>query len=186
MLTPTEFELQHLITGYDPAQAHAYYELHKQLKGRRPAAETPPAEAAKSTEIRKKTATRNDALIRVQSLELKLQKLDTLIQQKLHKEASENRKSKAKAERAAKEKDKPASAAEKAEAARESKTFRAKHQQELKTKSSNGSSGGDSTGDSTDKGDETVSESSSVAELKALSTKIKGRLAVAKQNLAAL
>lgn len=111
----------------------------------------------------------------------RLNKLEALIRKKESEEASEDRKSKAKSERAAKERDKPKSAAEKAEAARENKKYRDKNQQKLKSKDS--SSGG---GDSKTSSDSKSSGEKSVSELRSLATKVKGQVAVAKAKLAAL
>jgi hypothetical protein len=204
MQTPTEFELQHLLArdpGYDPAKAHAYYERHKHLKGRRKGATQRPlkprpraavalkgrknAQRPRSTRAHEspaKARQRKELSARIESLSKKLQQLEALIRKKEHEAQAEDRKGKAKKERAAKEKAKPKSAAEKAKAARENKQFRDKHKQELKTKAKKQDahkSGGSS---KTKK----LTAKSPVSELKVLATKVKGQIAVAKQKLAAL
>jgi chromosome segregation ATPase len=185
MLTPTEFELRHL---YDPIKAHAYYLRTRQLKGRRRGSGVQPvgfarANARRSAEAKPKQ--RRELQARIRSLETKLQKLETKIRQMEAKEASEDRRGQAKKERAAKEREKPKTAAEKAEAAREAKKYRDKNQQQLQNKAKEASttSGGGSSSKAKTK---SSSKSSSLTELKALATKVRGQIAVAKQKLAAL
>lgn len=199
MRTPTEFELQelqHRFADYDPVRAHEYYEKHKKLKGRRPGLGRlvgfRPRGSSRGQDPRTgktrerihseaKAKQKKELATRIRSLEGKLQKLEAKIRELEHKEASEDRKSKAKKERAAKEKDKPKSAAEKAKDARESEKYRKEHKQELKNKAKKASdkSGG---GGSKKSG----SNAKKVEHLKALATKVRGQLAVAKQKLAAL
>jgi hypothetical protein len=188
MLTPTETDLQHLMAGYDPVKAHEYYELHKKLKGRQPGSGEQPAGFAKANAQRHegaKAKQKRELAARIKSLSAKLSALEAKIREMEHKEASENRKSKAKKERSAKEKDKPKTAAEKAKAARDAEKYRDKHKQEIKTKAkeaSNTSGGGSSSKDKKKSG----SKSASLSDLKALATKVRGQIAVAKQKLAAL
>lgn len=205
MRTPTEFELQHILTGvsnYDPVKAHAYYERTKKLKGRRKGrADTGPIGSvgkglARSNGRDPRTGKQMDQIHReakakqrkalseqIDRLQARLGKLEALIQKRETEEASEDRKSKAKKERASKEREKPKSAAEKAEASRESEKYRKKHKQELKTEAKDASdkSGG---GSSSDKKSELKKRSTE--DLRAMATKVRGQIAVAKQKLAAL
>ena len=185
MQTPTEFELQHLAI-YDPVRAHEYYLRTRKLKGRQRGPGEQPEGFAKANARRHELAKprqRRELQARVRSLEGKLRKLEAKIREMEHEEASEDRKGAAKKERAAKERDKPKSAAEKAESARESEKYRDKHKQELKsqTKETGSKSGG---GGSSSK--KTSSKTEQVSQLRALATKVKGQIAVAKQKLAAL
>jgi hypothetical protein len=206
--TPSEFQIDRLLAhAYDPVKAHDYYEKHKKLKGREPSAQIALVPRSKPTtkvastwgtggkkgplagktksEIHSQSRARQrkELAAAIQGLEQRLNKLQALIVKRLHEEASENRKGKAKKERATKEANKPATAAEKAKQARENKKYQDKHQQKLKTKSK--SSGGSSS--SSSKTDTTSSGSKqSSAELQSLATKVKGQIAVAKRKLAAL
>lgn len=195
MRTPTDYELDQLKHAvYDPVRAHEYYERTKKLKGRQKGVARLPAASRRRSgqdprlgksqeQISRdaKTKQRKELATRIQSLENKLKILQTKIREMEAQEASENRKSKAKKERAAKEKDKPKTAAEKAEAARESKQYRKKHRQELESKAKKASdkAGG---GSSSDKKE----SEATLSDLKALATKVKGQIAVAKQKLAAI
>ena len=119
---------------------------------------------------------------RIGRLEQALKKLEDKIAKKIREEKAEDREGKAKKERARKEAEKPKTAAEKAEAARENEKYRKKNQQKLKNKSNDDK-------DSTDKSSTDSGGSgggSSVSELKSLATKVKGKIQVAKQKLAAL
>ena len=205
MRTPTEFELgqlAHISLGavYDPAKAHAYYERTKQLKGRN-RGQAPSSNGSLSgigqvtgrdprtgkampqiqREARAKQ--RKELSDRIQSLSAKLAKLEAKIREMSHEEASEDRKGAAKKERAAKEREKPDTAAEKAEKARESKKDRAKNQQETKNKAKEAS---DKSGGESSSKVKSGSKTAQVSELRALATKVKGQIAVAKQKLAAL
>ena len=206
MRAPTELELtqlQHRLLGgassYDPVKAHEYYERTKKLKGRRGQAKITNAQLSGKglskyrdprtgktmdqihREARAKQ--RKELSDRIQSLSAKLAKLEAKIREMTHEEASEDRKGKAKKERAAKEREKPDSAAEKAEKARESKKDRAKNQQETKNKAKEAS---DKSGGGSSSKTKSGSKASQVSELRALATKVKGQIAVAKQKLAAL
>lgn len=182
MKTPTEFELQHMVAGYDPAKAHDYYERHKHLTGRKPGHGRDSSrrtsggrQVANSAKAKQRKALSD----RIQTLTKKLHALEAHIAKREHEEKAENRKSKAKKERAAKEKDKPKSAAEKAKTARENKQYRDKHKQSLKSKAKKD--------DKSNGGKDSKKKSKhSISELKSLATKVKGMIAVAKQKLAAL
>jgi len=190
MRTPTDLELEqlrHIGVGtavYDPVKAHKYYEEHKHLKGRQRGS-TPPPTGSSGPHVpsTSKAKQKQELAARIQSLSKKLHELEALIKKKAHEQAGEDRKAKAKKERAAKEQNKPQTAAEKAKAARESEKYRKAHKQELKTKAKQASSksGGGSSSDKKKAGSK-----ASVSDLKALATKVRGQIAVAKQKLAAL
>ena len=207
MRIPTEFELnqlRHIAIGgalgtYDPVKAHEYYERTKKLKGRkRGQADTPsgglsrtratgrdPRTGKAMDQIHKEARAkqRKELSDRIQSLSKKLDLLEAKISRLSHEEASEDRKGAAKKERAAKEREKPDTAAEKAEKAREGKKDRAKNQQTQKSKAKEASDKSGGGGSSKKK---SGSNANRVSELKALATKVKGQIAVAKQKLAAL
>lgn len=210
MRTPTEFELEQLVhravdaPRYDPVKAHQYYEQHKHLKGRqRGAAQPPPAQhrpgavhplpaQPRSTKPSLRKEQQKAALrANITNLSQKLQELEQLIQKKeaVLKKDQALAKSKAKKERGVKEKNKPQTAAEKAQAARDSKKYRQQHQQQLKTKAKQAAAKQPSTtpggGSSATSTAQKPSEMP-IKALKALATKVKGQLAVAKQKLAAL
>jgi hypothetical protein len=177
---PSEYELQQLMHDYDATKAHEYYMRTRKLKGRKKgSSQQPSLRESRQQAVSPRAKQKRELAARIQNLDKKLKDLEALIRKKEHEEASENRKGKAKKERAAKAKDKPQSAAEKAKAAREAKKYRDKHQNKLaaKAKQASGKSGG-----STKK----ATKDSSVSELKTLATKVKGQIAVAKAKLAAL
>lgn len=208
MRTPTEYELENLVhyaIGYDPVAAKKYYEEHKKLKGRKPARIEeddprwdPKTMGNKSTkwvgrgpdprlgktreQIAKdaRTRQRKELTEAIGRLEDRLTKLEGLIKEREKEARESDSKAKAKKERSAKEKDKPKTAAEKAEAARDSEKYRKKHKQELKSKSDDKKSGGSSGSKKKAGGKHSVSE------LRSLATKVRGKIAVAKQKLAAL
>lgn len=197
MRAPTEFELKQLAHLYDPAKAHEYYEKHKKLTGRKkvtqlnqerekasakPSTKPIPGVKAPQKNTPAKAKQRKELQARIQNLEKKLQLLKTLIRKREREEHADDRKSKAKKERAAKERDKPKSAAEKAKAARDNEKYRDKHKQELKNKAKDSSSksGGSTASKSKN------SKGPSTSDLKALSAKVEGQIAVAKVKLAAL
>src|SRR4051812_15278818 len=128
MKTPTEHELRHILGFYDPVKAHEYYEKHKKLKGRRAAQAQSNASAEKAVarartsdprrgqtkeQIHKnaRAKQRMELTVQIQGMERRLGKLEALIKKREHAEASEDRKGKAKKERAAKESTKPKTAA---------------------------------------------------------------------------
>jgi len=187
MRTPTDHELDLVhawaASIYDPVKAHEYYERTKKLKGRRRGSTQDPRTGKSMGQISKdaRAKQRKELAARIQSLSQKLQRLEDKIREMEAKEASEDRKGKAKKERAAKEANKPKSAAEKAEAARDAEKYRDKNQQKLKSEAKDAKSGG---GAAKDK--KSGSKKATVSDLKALATKVKGQIAVAKQKLAAL
>ena len=207
MRTPTEYELDRLLhyaIGYDPVAAKKYYEEHKHLKGRkrgrapekiyeddprwdpnkgRKRGSVDPRTGKTREQIAKgaRARQRKELTELIGRLQDKFEKLTALIKEREAEEKSENRKSKAKSERAAKERDKPDTAAEKAEAARDSEKYRDKNQQKLKNKSDDDSKSGGSSKDS-----KKSSGKKTVSELRSMRTKVRGQIAVAKQKLAAL
>lgn len=207
MRPPTDFELQHFIKHeYNPAKAREYYLRTRELKGRKKGSEKVTYEdgsVGTKTQARGKTAWKDprtgktmqqihkDARTKqrkelgdaIQKMEGRLKKLEALIKKRLQDEKSEDRKGKAKKERAAKEADKPKSAAEKAEVSRENEKYRDKNQQKIKSDSKKDS--GKSGGSSKDKSKSGKSEKS-VSDLKSLASKVRGQISVAKQKLAAL
>lgn len=208
MRTPTEYEIDHLLhyaIGYDPVAAKKYYDEHKKLKGRRRGGTriteddprwnpktmgnkrgslTDPRTGKTREQIAKEAKARQKKELteRIASMSKKLVKLEALIKERESKEKGENRKSKAKSERAAKEKDKPDTAAEKADAARDSEKYRDKHKQEIKTKDKADEKKSDTSSGSKKK----TSGKATTSELRSLVTKVKGQIAIAKQKLAAL
>lgn len=177
---PINTELWHLAPGYDPAKAHDYYEKHKHLKGRHKGSTQPPSVQTSRQSFGKtkqKIALQNS----IQNLEAKLGKLETLIQKKEAILRQDQARAKVTAR---KPKDKPATAADKAKAARENKKYRDKHKTQLTAKAKRAA--GKSGGGSHKSGASQQPSDMSIANLKALATKVKGQLAVAKQKLAAL
>lgn len=194
MKTPTEFQISQLAHVYDPVKAHQYYLKTRKLKGRKPGKGDDPKSPGFSNSLKvgaTKAKRSHDAKIRqrkelaaaIRNLEDKLKKLEALIRKKQHEESADNREAKAKKERAAKEKDKPKTAAEKAEIARENKKYREKNQQKLKSDAKRRDSSGGGSSSKTKKDSES---GPSVSDLKALATRVRGQIAVAKQKLAAL
>lgn len=193
MQAPSELQLSQLSHMYDAAYARQYYLRTRKLKGRQPGQAVVKATASTNGHDprtgKTKARIHNEAVARqkkeisgqIKNLEGKLGKLETLIREKLHKEASEDRKSTAKKERAAKDADKPKTAAEKADVARQNQKYRDKNQQKLKNDRKEDSKSSGSSKDTKAK-----KSGPSVSDLKALATKVRGQIAVAKQKLAAL
>lgn len=196
MKAPTDAQLeatlQHL---YDPQQAHEYYMRTRELKGRRPGngvakptggtrtRSVAPRTGRTREQIAKsaKTQQRKELKAQIDAAQDRLNKLEALIKKRMSEEKSEDRKGKAKKERASKEAQKPDTAAEKAKKARDSEKYRDKHKQELKSKDkAKAKSGGSSAKKGSDK------KKHSVDELKTLAKKVRGQIAMAKQKLAAL
>jgi hypothetical protein len=178
---PINTELQHLAPGYDPAKAHEYYMRVRELKGRQKGADTVKSHVRTaqmpSPKAQQKVALQNS----IQNLEGKLVKLERLIAEKEAILRKDQTQAKAKAHQ---QKDKPKTAADKAKAARGSKKYKQKHRQELKTKAKRAAA--KSGGGSSKSGASNKPSDMSIANLKALATKVKGQIAVAKQKLAAL
>jgi len=205
MKTPAEEDLYHLLhyaAGYDPVKARQYYLRTRELKGRGPAKGKPPVKGlgtqiplVPSKDPRKgktreqiqkdaRTKARKELKERIDRLSDKLKLLKDVIRKEEQEEASKNRKSKAKSERAAKERDKPDSTAEKAEVARDAKKYRDKNQQKLDNKANESKSG--SSGESSGATVAEAKRPQQISDLKALATKVEGQIAVAKRKLAAL
>lgn len=203
MKTPSEFELDQLMHEYDPKKAHEYYLRTRELKGRQKAAPKlgswdsvskqmtnlqkgrDPRTGLSKQQISKnaRAKQRKELAAAIQGLESRLQKLEALIKKRIHEDSADNRKSKAKKERAAKESTKPQTAAEKAKANRENAQYRDKHKQELKTKAKAAAS---KSGGSSSKSSGSSSSKHSIAELHSLANKVRGQISVAKHKLAAL
>lgn len=185
MRTPTDLERDRLMHVYDPAKAHEYYMRVRKLKGRHKGSGQPPPRRVAGQHNTPKAKQKQELQAHITSLQKKFNELNKLIQ---IKEAALTRsqasaKSNANKNAKAKAKNKPKTAAEKAKAARDAKKFRSKHRQSLKAKAkqaSNKSGGGSS------KKTAANPKKASIADLKALATKVRGQLAVAKQKLAAL
>jgi hypothetical protein len=184
--TPTDLERETLIhdAPYDPVKAHEYYLKVRQLKGRKkgsaqplPAGPRPKGGELQTPKFQQKIKLEQSVV----NLQAKLVKLEELIKTK---EAALKKNADQKKGAARTKKDTPKSAADKAQAARESKKYRQAHKQELKNKAkaSSHKSGGKKGGKKDGKSDKTKS----VAELKSLAVRVKGELAIAKQKLAAL
>jgi hypothetical protein len=186
----TDLEREELIHQYDPAKAHEYYLRTRQLKGRKPAVleavPTPKHKQAKAT-VNHRAHQRKALSALINTLQVKLQKLDALIKQREQEEASTNRKHKARKERAAKEHLKPKTAAEKAKIKRDNKQYRDKHKQALKTKArQNHTKSGKSASGSASGSASAATHKHSLSELKNLAIRVRGQIQVAKQKLAAL
>lgn len=155
MRIPINTELQHIAPGYDPTKAHAYYEKHKKLKGRKAGAAQSPAAKTRVSPVKaqQKVALQHS----ISNLEGQLGKLEQLIKEKETLQHMTQAQAKVKVR---KEKPKTKIAAENAKIARENKKYSA----QPKSKRSE----------------------VPLSNLKALATKVKGQLAVAKQKLAAL
>jgi hypothetical protein len=195
MKTPTEFQLAHMFnTLYDPQKAHEYYLRTRKLKGRKKGAAPPPVTSQTkqghpphrkpkgqlSPREQQKVALKQS----IQGLEIKLHNLEALIKKKEATLANDQQLAKSKANQNAKSKgSKPQTAAEKAKAA---KQYRDAHKQQLKNKAKQGQHK-QHKGQAHKKGQtDPKKNKQSIANLKALATKVKGQLALAKQKLAAL
>ena len=146
MRPPTEFELQQLIRGYDLTKARECYARHK------------PNQSEVIQHSGSRTEQRQELQTRIHALSQRIPRLEALIQKREDEEARENRRAKARKERAAKDKVTLKTAAGRTETANRSV----------------------SNGASSDK------KPPSASELRSLATKAKGQIAVAKQKLAAL
>jgi hypothetical protein len=198
MQTPTEFQLSQLMHLYDPQQAHEYYIRTRKLKGRKKGQQPPPQgdthqkQQPPPPHRRPKgfLAPREEQKVKlkanIQTLELKLHNLEELIRKKEAILAKDQQQAKSKATQNTKAKGhKPQSKADKAKAA---KKYRQSHKQSLKNKAKAAASKGGhgSKGAHTKGAKSSKSNTQSIAQLKALATRVKGQLAIAKQKLAAL
>jgi chromosome segregation ATPase len=123
MRLPDGTLLMHGATEYDPRKAHEYYLRTRKLKGRQPGRMDVSGGARAPSASQDLSKKRKAASERVKALKDKLTKLK-----------AELRKRKGEAEVKRQEAAKPDTAADKAEKARDSKKYRDKHKQELKTK----------------------------------------------------
>jgi hypothetical protein len=185
MKQPTDDEIERLLMhwgAYDPFRAHQYYEQHKHLKGRKKGQGHVTSARRNTARHPNRNSARHKQKIhlqnRVDNLQEKLGELEKLIQKKEAILRKDQVRAKGKAH---KKKDTPKTAAQKAKAARENKKYRQKHHSQLKAKGKQAGKGG---GHKSGTGQKTSQKS--IAELKALATKVRGQIAVAKQKLAAL
>lgn len=156
---PVNTDLQHLVPGYDPAKAHEHYMRTRHLKGREKAAKPPEnLPRMRRGQESAKERQRKELQGHVKHLQNGLAQLDALIATREQEERAENRKGKAKKERAAKELTKPKIVVEKIQG-----------QRALRHKAP-----------------DTTPKRPSVSELRSLATKVRGQIAVANQKLAAL
>jgi vacuolar-type H+-ATPase subunit I/STV1 len=204
MKNPTDDEIQRLVMRhwdlYNPVKAHDYYERHKHLKGRRHGKQKPQGTQQLGNAISRSQARRihnspkhqqKIALKNaIQHLESKLGDLEALIKKKealLKKDQAANK------HKARHKKGTPKTAVDKAKAA---KKYRQSHRQKLKNqakqhhhaKSGGGSGHGGKGGKGSNSPQSPQQKLSKmpIADLKALATKVKGQIAMAKQKLAAL
>jgi len=171
---------------YDPQKAHEYYMRIRKLKGRQKGAQQPPPAQPQGRRPKGVLSPREKQKVElkqnIQTLGLKLHNLEQLIQKKEAILKQDQAQAKSKANKNSKAKgDKPV---DKAKARSDAKKYRQSHKQSLKNKAkqSRSKGGGQSHKDHKPKPD----SKKSIADLKALATKVKGQLAIAKQKLAAL
>jgi|RhiMetStandDraft_4_1073278.scaffolds.fasta_scaffold02163_5 hypothetical protein len=148
-------------------------------------------QAAEKARIEKQKAVRSklrkDLSAKIQDLEGKLKKLENLIAAKERKEKSQSRKAQSRERLAAREAAKPPTAAEKSQAARESAQYRDRNQQKIQAAGNRITSvGGNRITSAAAVSAPTSKKVQDVEHLKALATKVKGEINVAKQKLAAL
>src|SRR4051812_21498510 len=116
MRVPPKIELDrvlHATLGYDPAEAPAYYERTKKIKGRRRGSSiethterrrgssADPRTGKKQVEIVRnaKALQRKELVQQIKNLEDRLNRLEAMMKKRAHADASEDRKGKAKQER---------------------------------------------------------------------------------------
>lgn len=140
MKLPDGTQLMHGRAPYDPQKAHEYYMRTRELKGRRRGRveRLRPSRSARRGETYR-VKTRNGGVDTYTKSELADKKIYIAkriesIKGKLSLLNEELRKRRVEDKRAEREANKPASKAEKAEAARDSKQYRAKNQQKLANK----------------------------------------------------
>lgn len=202
MKTPTDFQVGQLAHRiYDPEKAHEYYmrtrKLHPRQPGQAPptaqaasrTAKPPPHTSAKKAPPTPREQQKAELRAAITNLSLKLHNLEELIQKKeavlardqqyAKQRTLQNKKGKGNA---------PKTAAQKQKAKQASKQYRQTHQAQLKNKANQAKSGGGGGGGSKGQGAKqpTPDSQKSIAQLKALATKVRGQLAIAKQKLAAL
>lgn len=130
MKWPDGSVIMHAQTPYDPVKAHEYYIRNRQLKGRKKGVSYTVQYKGKTVKLtaRELTEQRAYAAQRVSDIQNKLSELNTKLRAAL-------RDAKEKKNKSIRESSKPASAAEKSKAARDSRKYRDKHKQSLATKS---------------------------------------------------
>lgn len=202
MKQPTDFQLSQLTHIYDPVQAHEYYMRKRHLKGRRKGSAPPPVQAnpakgqktppphrkakgALSPREQQKTQLKTH----IDALQNRLVSLEKLIKQKEATLANDHLLAKQKANKNQKGKAKgPKTAAQKAAHKQKSKQYQQTHKQQLKLKAQQRKAAGGGAGGAkgAKAGANKPDAKKSIAELKALATKVKGLIAVAQAKLAAL
>jgi len=162
---------------YDPEYARQYYLRTRKLKGRKKGAGKTSASTglARNDRTRSALKTKKPSAVRARQRQALAARIKTL-ETKLHKLEAKIRKREQDDRESKKESEKPATAAEKREKAKDSKKYRDKHKQELANKAEKKSDGKKGSKES----------KTSTEDLKKLATKVKGQIAVAKQRLAAL
>lgn len=132
MRLPDGTVIMHAKTPYDPAKAHEYYLRTRKLKGRKKGAPTFTVRSAKGGTVtltgKELVEQKAYAAKRVNAIKQKLADLNSKLNAAM-------RVAKEKKTKSTRESSKPPSAADKSQAARESKKYRDKHQQEIATKS---------------------------------------------------
>lgn len=196
MKTPTDFQIERLMHVYDPVQAHEYYmrnrKLHPRQRGNQPpsksevgVAKPPPHTAIKKAPPTPKEQQKIALRTNISNLTVKLQHLEQLIKEKEAVLARDQQTAGQKTKQNVKGKgNAPKTAAQKQKAKQASKQYRQTHRQQLKNKAKAGSGGGGK--GKGGKGSSKPVSQQSIAQLKALATKVRGQLAIAKQKLAAL
>ena len=201
MKQPTDFQLSQLAHIYDPIKAHEYYVRKRHLKGRRKgSAPSPPgqvpaqgqkvlpphrkAKGSKTPREQQKVKLK----AHIDALQARLVKLEKLIKQKEATLAKDQLLNKGKAKQNQKGKAKLSAAQKSAHKKQQSKQYQQTHKQQLKLKAQQkkAAGGGGSTKGAKAKGAHKPDEKKSIAELKALATKVRGLIAVANSKLAAL
>jgi hypothetical protein len=176
MRLPNGEVLMHGSQPYDPVKAHKYYEEHKHLKGRKGGVGELPAKSssgglpkpvAKKPNPAARAAERQAAVARVNSIKAKLTELNGRLKRALEKAGSSGGK-------------KHETAADKSQAARDSKKYRDTHKQELKNKARRSSDDKKSSRKPSDDNDAVVES------LKAQISEVKGRLTAAVEKLRSL
>lgn len=123
--------LMHGPSPYDPVKAHEYYMRTRKLKGRQRSSQSYTVKTRSGNTVvlsaRELAKQKKYAAERIANIKEKLADLNAKLRVAMREAESKQAKSK-------READKPLTAAEKAEAARDSKKYRDKHQQELASK----------------------------------------------------
>lgn len=205
MKPPTDFQISQLAHFYDPAKAHEYYMRIRKLKGRKKGSAPPPptnpaqgqkvlpphrkAKGAKTPREQQKVKLKSH----IDALQTRLVRLEKLIKQKEATLAKDQVLNKSKANQNKKAKSKLSATQKSAHKKQQSKQYQQTHKQQLKLKAQqrNAATGGaagtkGAKGTKAKAGATKPDAKKSIAELKALATKVKGLIAVAQAKLAAL